>query len=206
MKTSTSRLTLLAILIGLPTLALLADGHETPTLERLRAAGEFSSIEDEAERSAALFTEAGKVLLHPRCVNCHPSGDQPLIGEGSRVHEPPVRRGALDFGVVGMTCGTCHGEANFDPARVPGDAHWQLAPIEAAWAGKSLAEVCEQLKDPERTGGRDLERIAKHMEEDSLVGWAWAPGAGRRPAPGSQQRFGELIRAWIETGAVCPGS
>lgn len=203
---NTRCLTLLTILIALPALALLAEDGGPATLERLRGAGAFAGIEDETERSAALFTEAGKVLLHPRCVNCHPSGNEPLIGEEGRVHEPPVRRGALDFGVTGMTCGTCHGEANFDPGSVPGDAHWQLAPIEAAWEGRSLAEICEQLKDPERTGGRDLEKVAEHMEKDSLVGWAWAPGAGRRPAPGSQKRFGELIRAWIETGAVCPGS
>jgi hypothetical protein len=37
-----------------------------------------------------------------------------------------------------------------------------------------------------------------------LVGWAWHPGAGRRPAPGTQERFGEIIEAWIETGSECP--
>ena len=50
-----SRLTLLALLIALPALALLADGHEAPVLERLRAAGDFADIGDEAERSAALW-------------------------------------------------------------------------------------------------------------------------------------------------------
>jgi hypothetical protein len=29
---------------------------------------------------------------------------------------------------------------------------------------------------------------------------------GRRPAPGTQSQFGELLDAWIETGAVCPTS
>jgi hypothetical protein len=27
---------------------------------------------------------------------------------------------------------------------------------------------------------------------------------GRTPVPGSQQVFGELIKAWADTGAVCP--
>ena len=54
-------------------------------------------------------------------------------------------------------------------------------------------------------GGRDLEAIYKHMAEDGLVGWAWDPGAGRTPAPGSQDVLGQLTRAWIDTGAACPG-
>ncbi|MEY8837886.1 Isoquinoline 1-oxidoreductase subunit, partial [Cribrihabitans sp. XS_ASV171] len=29
-------------------------------------------------------------------------------------------------------------------------------------------------------------------------------GTGREPAPGSQEVFGELTRAWIDTGAACP--
>ena len=33
-----------------------------------------------------------------------------------------------------------------------------------------------------------------------------APGVGREPAPGTQQEFGELIKAWVDTGAVCPAS
>ncbi len=188
-------------LLTIGTLASSAD----PASERLSPASGFASIEEEAARSAALFVEAGKVLQHPRCVNCHPAGDYPLQGEDGRPHEPPVRRGRLDFGAAAMQCETCHMEANFDPGNMPGDPAWHLAPIEAAWEGRTLAQICEQLKDPERNGDRDLEDIARHMEEDPLVAWAWAPGAGRRPAPGSQKAFGELIREWIEAGAVCPG-
>ena len=38
----------------------------------------------------------------------------------------------------------------------------------------------------------------------SLVGWAWAPGFGRASAPGTQAQLGALIKAWIQTGSVCP--
>jgi hypothetical protein len=172
--------------------------------EDLRPASEFASIADEAERSAALFVEAGKVLQHPRCVNCHPSGDSPLQGENGSLHEPPVRRGLGGLGVVGMQCMTCHQDANFDPGRVPGAHPWALAPRKMAWEGLSLAEICAQVKDPQRNGARDLDALARHMAEDELVGWGWEPGADREPAPGSQEAFGELIRAWIDTGAVCP--
>ena len=73
-----------------------------------------------------------------------------------------------------------------------------------AWQGKSRAEICEQIKDPARNGNRSLEAIHKHMTNDTLVGWAWHPGQGRKPAPGNQAGFGQLIAAWIETGATCP--
>ena len=43
-----------------------------------------------------------------------------------------------------------------------------------------------------------------HIGEDTLVGWAWAPGAGRSPAPGTQKQAGALVEAWVKTGAACP--
>jgi hypothetical protein len=172
----------------------------------LRPASDFAAIEDPAARSAALFAEAGKVLTHPRCVNCHPAGDAPLQGDDGHPHVQDVRRGPEDFGMVGMQCDTCHHDANFDPGGVPGAPHWQLAPPEMAWQGLTVVEICAQLKDPARNGGRDLEAVASHMADDALVGWGWAPGAGRTPAPGSQEHLGELIAAWVETGAVCPES
>jgi hypothetical protein len=72
------------------------------------------------------------------------------------------------------------------------------------WLGRSLGQICTQIKDRERNGGRSLDELAEHMSEDSLVGWAWAPGAGREPAPGTQRQFGALIKAWIDAGAECP--
>jgi len=75
-----------------------------------------------------------------------------------------------------------------------------------AWQRKSLREICLQLKDGTRNGGRSLSQIREHMAKDSLVGWAWHPGEGRSPAPGTQAQFGALIRAWIVTGAHCPES
>jgi len=170
----------------------------------LRPVSDFSVISDQKERSVALFAEAGKVILHPRCVNCHPAGDRPLQGEDGHPHLPLVVRGREGHGAVAMQCTNCHGRANFDPGGVPGHPMWHLAPIEMAWAGKSLGEICAQIKDPNRNGGKSLDEIVHHMTEDSLVGWGWNPGAGRAPAPGTQQEFGALIRAWAEGGATCP--
>ncbi len=164
----------------------------------------FTDIADPAARSAALFTEAGKVLTSPRCVNCHPAGDRPLQGASDRLHQPPVFRGPDGSGTASLRCGACHQSANFEPAGVPGHPHWHLAPREMAWQGQPLGEICQQIKDPARNGDRTLEQILAHMAEDSLVGWAWNPGYGREPAPGTQKAFGALLKAWIETGAACP--
>ncbi len=172
----------------------------------LRSVQAFASIADDQQRSQALFEEAGKVITHARCVNCHPAGDRPAQGDDRSPHMPLVVRGVDNFGAVGMRCTTCHGPSNFDAAGVPGNPAWHLAPIEMAWVGKSLGEICRQIKDPQRNGGKSMEELVHHMAEDSLVGWGWNPGVGREPAPGTQKEFGELIKAWSDTGAVCPAT
>jgi hypothetical protein len=172
----------------------------------LKSVQSFASIADERQRSVALFQEAGKVITHARCMNCHPAGDRPAQGDDRHPHMPLVVRGVDNFGAIGMRCTTCHGPANFDPGGVPGHPAWHLAPIEMAWVGKSLGEICEQIKDPSRNGGMSMEQLVHHMAEDSLVGWGWNPGVGREPAPGTQKEFGALIKAWVDTGAVCPAT
>jgi hypothetical protein len=180
-----------------PPIVLAQTGRE------LRAPSAFAGISDPATRSAALFVEAGKVLQHPRCLNCHPDGDRPSQGTGYP-HQPAVQRGADGLGVTAMRCKTCHQTANFDPGRVPGNPQWRLAPASMAWQQRSLAEICAQLKDPTRNGGHGLAEIVEHMARDSLVGWAWSPGADRQPAPGTQAAFGALVKAWADSGAACP--
>jgi hypothetical protein len=186
--------------------ASMLAGHavsDTPN-DQLANIESFASINDPAARSAAIFTELGKVLTHARCVNCHPAGDRPRQGDSRRLHQPPVWRGADGMGLPSMRCSICHLDANFNPAGVPGNPIWHLAPHEMAWEGKTLREICEQIKDPARNGNRALAALVEHIGEDHLVGWAWAPGYGRQPAPGTQQQAGALVSAWAETGAVCP--
>jgi hypothetical protein len=170
----------------------------------LAAPESFASITDTDSRSAALFTELGKVLTHPRCINCHPAGDRPRQGDVERLHQPPVERGPDGHGLAAMRCHICHGPANFDPGRMPGHPEWHLAPRQMGWEGKTLSEICTQIKDPARNGGRSLQELIHHIGDDTLVGWAWAPGYGRQPAPGTQKEAGALVTAWVQTGAVCP--
>jgi hypothetical protein len=170
----------------------------------LRPASDFAGLADPRARALALFAEAGKVLQHPRCVNCHPAADTPHQTDRMRLHRPLVVRGADGHGAPTLPCNTCHGGANFDPAHVPGHPEWQLAPLSMAWEGRSLGQICEEIKDRARNGGRDMAALLHHLGEDTLVGWAWSPGVGRTPAPGTQARFGEIMRAWADAGAACP--
>jgi hypothetical protein len=170
----------------------------------LRPVSSFAGIKNQRARSIALFQEAGKVIQHPRCVNCHPAGDRPTQTDLMRPHDPVVVRGADGHGAPAAACATCHHAANFDAAKVPGHPEWHLAPISMAWQGRSLGQICAQIKDPKRNGGKDMAALIHHMAEDSLVGWGWSPGAGRTPAPGTQAEFGALMRAWAAAGAHCP--
>ena len=177
----------------------------------LKSVSAFASIRSRTERSAAYFTEAGRVFQHPRCLNCHPKERMPTQGDDLHAHVPTMLATETGHGMPALQCNTCHQPANVSThllsvGSIPGHPHWALAPASMAWQGLSLAEICEQIKDPARNGGRSLEAIQKHVAEDSLVGWAWRPGDGRAAAPGTQHDFGELISAWIQTGATCPTS
>jgi hypothetical protein len=150
------------------------------------------------------FLEISKVLLGPRCANCHPDGDSPTQGDTRQLHDPPVSRGADGFGVVGMRCFSCHQDQNVANGVVPGAAEWHLAPRSMAWAGRSPQAICEQLKDPQRNGGRTPQQVVDHVEKGALVNWAWSPGTGRSPAPGTHAQLVALLQAWVDSGAACP--
>jgi hypothetical protein len=197
---------LLAGAVTIVAVGMAVSAAQPDPAKTLRSVQAFASIADEQQRSLALFEEAGKVITHARCVNCHPAGDRPAQGDDRHPHMPLVVRGVDNFGAVGMRCTTCHGPANFDAAGIPGNPAWHVAPVEMAWVGKSLGEICRQIKDPQRNGGKSMEELVHHMAEDSLVGWGWNPGVGREPAPGTQKEFGELIKAWSDTGAGCPAT
>jgi hypothetical protein len=198
------RMLVIVAALALPANVLTAYAVSVVPSGTLASVESFSSISDPTARSAAYFTELGKVLTNPRCLNCHPAGDRPRQGDTERLHQPPVERGADGFGLPAMRCPICHQAANFDPGRVPGNPIWHLAPRGMAWEGKTLGEICVQIKDPARNGNRSLESLVEHIGEDRLVGWVWAPGSGRKPAPGTQKEAGALVEAWVKTGAACP--
>lgn len=190
-------------------MTMAACGAVAALAEDLKPVSAFATMSDRSERAAALFREAARVIQHPRCLNCHPADRTPTQGDDLRAHVPIIRADEEGHGPPGLPCNACHQaqntETNVQPIEsIPGHAHWMLAPTSMAWQGMTVGEICRQIKDPDRNGGRTLEKIREHMAVDTLVGWAWSPGSGRTPAPGTQKAFGELIAAWIEAGASCP--
>lgn len=197
------------IALGLATLALpIAVVAGTPQDDMLKPASAFAGIGDQKKRSVALFLEMGKVIQSPRCLNCHPRSDRPNQTDAMTPHEPMVTRGVAGFGAPGMQCMTCHGPTNVSFASgkgsIPGNPKWHLAPLKMAWEGKSLGDICRQIKDPALNDGKSLADLVKHNGEDTLVGWGWHPGKDRKPAPGTQAEFGALTQAWVDSGAACP--
>ena len=157
------------------------------------------------------FETVRAVLQSPRCVNCHPNGDQPTQGDDSHVHLQSVQRGPSGRGVVGLACTTCHGKANppdsYGAHMPPGvSTEWRLPPPEhrMVFAGRSSRELCLQLKDPRQNGGKDMVALDHHMADDPLTRWGWSPGYGRKPVPISHEEFVRAFKTWAGAGAPCP--
>ena len=159
------------------------------------------------KESAEAFKEAYKVLMHPRCMNCHPSGDAPLQGDDSHIHAQNVTRGKDGKGVYAMKCSNCHQKENTPGLNMPpGDPNWHLPPanMKMVFQGKTPAQLAAQFKDPKQTG-KTLQQMLKHIEEDQLViNSGWNPGEGRTTPPLSHAEFAAKFREWIEKGAVIP--
>ena len=153
---------------------------------------------------SVLFDPIASVVMHPRCINCH-QDESPVQTDEKIRHQPLVVRGANDHGAPTQPCQTCHQETNTADGFVPGVANWRLAPLSMLWEGKTKAQICEQMKDPARNGGRRSgEDVIEHMKTDPLVLWAWAPGADRTTPPLSHEKFVEVLEAWVSAGMPCP--
>lgn len=160
-----------------------------------------------------------EVASHPRCANCHvgpenlPMWSGPSYGE-TRPHGMAINAGESRIGAEAVMCQTCHTtlkesrpDANTIPHAAPRVAMaWMLAPVEAEWFGKSSADICTQLKDPERNGNRSIRDVAAHLDHDLILHWAWNPGGTREPAPYSLQESMDFLMKWSAAGAPCPAS
>lgn len=161
---------------------------------------------DDAGARAA-FLEVYKVLMHPRCLNCHPAGDAPFQGDDSHVHAQNVRRGEDGKGKYALKCANCHQDVNLPGANMPpGNPTWHLPKKEMplAFEGKSPRELADQLKDPKRNGGKTLEQLVEHVTHDKLVLWGWDPGEGRTKPPLPHDEFAKKFRERVEKGDASP--
>ena len=132
------------------------------------------------------------VVTHPRCANCHVDAKAipmwtPAGESKSRVHGMNIHGGESRIGAETIPCSTCHMTSTLpnDPAPAPLRAgiDWQLAPVEFLWFGKSGAEICAQLKDPKRNGGRDAVGLLEHLAARCIAEWLHPAGVGARGRP-----------------------
>lgn len=165
-----------------------------------------AALSDKAN-SVAAFESIVVILRHPRCINCHSTGDFPRQGDDGHPHAMDVRRGPDGHGVTAEKCSTCHQDHNLGEEHLPpGTPNWHLPPADMPmiWQGLTDRQICEQLKDPSRNGHRSLAAIEEHMITDKLVGWGWEPGPGRDPVPMPKPEFAARVKTWITGGAGCP--
>jgi len=162
---------------------------------------------DPAVASQEAFLHAYAVFMHPRCMNCHPAGDRPLVGEDSHVHPQNVQRGPDGMGLYALKCASCHQARNLPGENMPpGSRNWHLPPPETpmVFEGKSPRALALQFRDKQETGGKSVEEILVHVETDSLVKGGWDPGEGRSKPPMSHAEFVACVREWVANGAVPP--
>jgi hypothetical protein len=189
-----------ALLVTAAFAAILLGIRSEPT-----AVAQPAGRDDAGARAA--FRDVYKVLMHPRCLNCHPAGDAPLQGDDSHPHFQNVQRGSDGRGKYALKCANCHQDVNLPGENMPpGNPTWHLPTkvMPLVFEGKSPRQLAEQLKDPKRNGGKTLEQLLDHVEHDNLVLWGWEPGDGRTKPPLAHAQFAKKFREWVAKGAASP--
>ncbi len=191
-------------------LAPLAAASAAAALVVAQCSSPFEGLGEEVAKEVAplvYWESVYDVLQHPRCLNCHPAGDVPLQGDASLPHAQNVQRGSDGNGLYGMRCATCHQTRNLDgPHLPPGAPNWHLPypSMPLVFEGLSSGELCRQLKDPARNGGKTPERLLEHVAHDPLVLWGWSPGEDRAPVAMPHDMFVRVFSGWIDGGCPCP--
>ncbi len=164
--------------------------------------GPVDSIE-----SVAAFMKVYKVLMSPRCMNCHPSGDVPLQGDDSHLHQMLPQRGSDGKGLYAMKCTNCHQPTNSSGVHTPpGHPNWHLPPanMKMVFQGKTAHQLAKQIVDRKQNGNKNRQQLIEHGD-DALVLAAWNPGEGRTLPPMSHEEFKEAWVTWLKKGAYAPG-
>jgi hypothetical protein len=190
-------------LAALASIAVVLQSHApVSAAEKTLAANSAENAGD-----GSLFSAFVPVLRHPRCMNCHSSGDFPRQGDDGHPHAMNVRRGSSGHGVTAEKCSACHQDHNLPGEHLPpGAPNWGLPPanMPMIWQGLTDGQICRSIKDLHQNRGRDLEKLVEHLTEDKLVAWGWDPGSGRTPVPMPHDEFSKRVKAWQAAGAPCP--
>jgi hypothetical protein len=163
-------------------------------------------VKKDSVASVKAFNAVYKVLMSPRCMNCHPSGDVPLQGDDSHLHTMLPKRGLEGKGVLAMKCANCHQPENTPGLHTPpGNPNWHLPPadMKMVFQGKTPRQLAKQLIDPKQNGHKDMQKLIAHAD-DGLVLAGWNPGEGRTLPPMSHAAFKKAWLTWVSTGAYAP--
>lgn len=205
-RKSNTVICLLVAFVVFSSFALSDAVHEHRLAAPLIAAAKFLPVKDSAASQKA-FLAAYKVLMSPRCMNCHPAGDVPLQGDDSKLHTQGVKRGVDGKGVYALKCANCHQPQNSVGVHMPpGNPNWHLPPanMKMVFEGKSPRELAAQLKDPKKNGNKTMAQLIDHVTNDKLVLGGWQPGEGRALPPTSHAEFAKNFKEWIDKGAYLP--
>jgi hypothetical protein len=156
--------------------------------------------------SVKAFMKVYGVLMSPRCMNCHPSGDVPLQGDDSHLHTMLPQRGKDGKGLYAMKCTNCHQPANTAGVHTPpGNPNWHLPPadMKMVFQGRTANQLARQLMDLKQNGNKDVKKLIEHAD-DELVLAGWNPGEGRTLPPMSHADFKKAWITWLTTGAYAP--
>ena len=162
---------------------------------------------EEKAKGTIAFMDIYRVLQHPRCLNCHPSGSAPLQNDNRKPHAMNISRASVE---AGLECAACHQAENSEAYGVvggpPGAPNWHLPSkdVPLIFQGRSPSQLCEQLKNPKENGDKTLEELFEHIAYDPLVLWGWAPGGNRTVPPLSHPEFTKQFKIWVELNGPCP--
>jgi len=169
-------------------------------------APDFENPKKDSIESVKAFMQVYQVLMSPRCMNCHPSGDVPLQGEDSHIHAMQPQRGKEGRGLYAMKCTNCHQPTNTPGLHMPpGNPNWHMPPadMKMVFQGRTPHQLAKQLIDPAQNGQKSREQLIAHAT-DALVIASWDPGEGRALPPLSQAEFSKAWVKWIKKGAYAP--
>jgi len=163
-------------------------------------------INKDSVESVRAFMDVYKVLMSPRCMNCHPAGDVPLQGDDSHIHTMLPQRGKDGKGIYAMKCMNCHQPTNLEGLnKPPGNPNWHLPPatMKMVFEGRTPNQLAKQIINPKTNGNKTLQQLIEHAD-DGLVKAGWNMGEGRTVPPMSHEEFKKSWITWIKTGAYAP--
>lgn len=156
--------------------------------------------------SVKAFMNVYKVLMSPRCMNCHPTGDIPLQGDDSHIHTMNPKRGVDGKGLYAMKCSNCHQPENTPGLHTPpGNPKWHLPPadMKMVFQGKTPRQLALQIMDQTQNGNKNKQQLIEHAR-DTLVKAGWNMGGGRKPPPLAYNAFVKEWDTWINKGGYAP--